>query len=189
MLVVVVVKGDDAGKVSRPTSSLNNVDSDSELEDEDSAKPQSWISNTVYTSSVLDMIQNQQQNRDAEKAEEMESDVRCFEKFGRLAECFLPEIFQTTTVSLRSYDAALIEKATAACRLSNDIKRLRMELQDREAHIEFLREKHYRYKDAWKKELTRRERETRDLKNQLNQATSAKFIMFCKLQAVEVCLS
>ena len=135
------------------------------------------------------MIQNQHQNRDAEKAEGMESDDRCFEKFGRLAECFLPEIFQTTAVNLRSYDAALIEKATAACRLSNDIKRLRLELHDREVHIEFLREKHYRYKENWKKEFTRRERETRDLKNQLDQATSAKFIMFCKLQAVEVSLS
>jgi len=170
------VQGDD-DKVSRPLSSLNNADSDSDLEDE-VIKPVNWVSNTIYTSSVLDMVR--------EKEPEDEEAVPAFLKPGRIAECFMPVEQNDVSVSMRTFDAVLFEKASLAVRLANDIKRLKSELLDREAHIEFLHEKHHYYKSALRKEVRRSERIIGELKREKDDATTAKFMMLCKLQKAEV---
>jgi len=173
---VSIMTGDD-DKMPRPTSSLNNADSDSDLEEEDSTKPQCWISNAVYTSNVVGMI--------AAQTEELESDLESTLSQG-IADGFLSDqIEQNTNVSLRSLDSVLMDKALAAARMASDLKRMRLELFDREAHIEFLYERYYSYKQALRKEVNRRRYETTELKRKVDQTTSENFILFCKLQSAE----
>lgn len=175
---VSIVTGDD-DKMPRPTSSLNNADSDSDLEEEDSTKPQCWISNAVYTSNVIGMI--------AAQTEELESEFEStFMQSKGIADGFLSDqIEENTNVSLRSLDSVLMDKALAAARMASDLKRMKLELFDREAHIEFLYERYYSYKQALRKEVNRRQYETTQLKRKVDQTTSENFILFCKLQSAE----
>ena len=187
--------------MSRPRSSLNNGENDSDSEEEDGTKPHCWISNSVYMSGIVDMIKGKESSQFLRNEEANAATTTPPPSSKRTTaehlnfDCFPLSTKSdntnntnttTTTISLRSYDNTLMEKAASAVRMSNDIKRMKVELLDREAHIEFLYERHHKYKEASKKELQRKERESRDLRSQMDAATSSKFITFCKLQSAEV---
>lgn len=104
----------------------------------------------------------------------------------RIADALQSKTGSYTPVSLRSFDSMLMDRAAAAARLASDLRRMKLEIIDRDEHIEFLYEKYYAYKDALKKEVLRRQRETKDLKRKVDHATSQNFIMFCKLRTAEV---
>lgn len=143
-------------------------------------KPEHWISNTVYTATVLDMVHSE------EKAVEEVKEKSSSQKAGRIVRQFLPNLYEDATVTLRSYDAAVMEKISAASRMANELKRMRIEIREREARIDILQERQLYFKATFRKEIYKREQEIAHLKETMDQATSQKFIMFCKLQSAEV---
>ena len=84
-------------------------------------------------------------------------------------------------VRMRTTHVALVERANRASRLSKELFQAKFALHDSKSQLHFLTERMKMYKNNFQEEVRRHEEEVQKLKGMLNDATTAKFIMFCKL--------
>lgn len=84
-------------------------------------------------------------------------------------------------VRMRTTHVALVERANRASRLSKELFQARFALHDSQSQLQFLTERMMMYKKSFQEEVKRHEEEALKLRGMLNDATTAKFIMFCKL--------
>jgi len=84
-------------------------------------------------------------------------------------------------VRMRTTHVALVERANRAARLSKELFQAKFALHDSQSQLQFLSEKMMMYKNTFQDEVRRHEEETCRLRSMLNEATTSKFIMFCKL--------
>lgn len=84
-------------------------------------------------------------------------------------------------VRMRTTHVALVERANRASRLSKELFQARFALHDSQSQLQFLTERMTMYKKNFQEEVKRHEEEALKLRGMLNEATTAKFIMFCKL--------
>lgn len=84
-------------------------------------------------------------------------------------------------VRMRTTHVALVERANRASRLSKELFQAKFALHDSQSQLQFLSERMMAYKNSFQDEVRRHEEEVQKLKGMLNDATTAKFIMFCKL--------
>jgi len=82
---------------------------------------------------------------------------------------------------MRTTHVALVERANRASRLSKELFQAKFALHDSQSQLQFLTERMMAYKNNFQEEVRRHEEEVQKLKGMLNDATTAKFIMFCKL--------
>lgn len=92
-----------------------------------------------------------------------------------------PEGFQSP-VQFRTTHVALVEQANRANRLMNELRQTQLTLEDVQGQLDFTTERMIAYKHSMQYEQTLRMSETVELKLALDEATSSKFIMFCRLQ-------
>lgn len=155
------------------------------------SSPQCWIPNTAFASCVLHMIHPSNESKDKDTSVSKSSSQSLNRRVGggsRIPSSSSSTEFAKSSeseISLRSCDSELIERASIAHRLSLELKRMRFELQEKEMQIDFLAEKLLSSKQEIKREATQRQRDTKALQEQLNEASASKFLLFCKLQTAE----
>lgn len=85
-------------------------------------------------------------------------------------------------VQFRTTHVALLEQANRANRLMNELRQTQLTLEDVQGQLEFTTERMIAYKKSLQYEQSCRMTQTSQLRLALDEATSSKFIMFCRLQ-------
>lgn len=158
--------------------------------------PQNWIPNTAFASSVLHMIQPNENEIQKDEGNAVHGLTHSIShRSRRRSYSNVPEIERSNAsgIAMRSCETELLERAAVVPQLRFELRQARLALQEKKMQINVLAEELRSARQAVQEEASHRCRDVKTLHKQLNvleeklnDASASKFLLFCKLQTAEV---